>query len=148
MVEWKRCFKTRWKSCSTTICDERCGSLLVSICAVSCVAFNPKSGGGLAHSKTLACVRMRPANAKRLGVRQSSGAFALTLLVIFLGLFLWLPVSAQTDPSSKQRQRRIIFNNDGNEPVYLCKTASKEELLRSRTTPLIGTQVDSIFYCT
>jgi hypothetical protein len=46
------------------------------------------------------------------------------------------------------RPRRIIFNNDGNEPVYLCKTASKEELLRYRTAPLAGSQVDSIFYCT
>src|SRR5688572_26165898 len=46
------------------------------------------------------------------------------------------------------RQRRIIFNNDGNEPVYLCKTTSPEELLGYRTTPLAGTHVDSIFYCT
>lgn len=46
------------------------------------------------------------------------------------------------------RPRRIIFNNDGNEPVYFCKTVSKAELLRSRTAPLIGSQVDSIFYCT
>src|SRR5688572_1579698 len=46
------------------------------------------------------------------------------------------------------RQRRIIFNNDGNEPVYLCKTNSPEELLGYRTTPLAGTHVDSIFYCT
>jgi len=46
------------------------------------------------------------------------------------------------------RPRRIIFNNDGNEPVYLCKSASKEELLKARTSDLAGTQVDSIFYCT
>src|SRR5687768_9389867 len=46
------------------------------------------------------------------------------------------------------RQRRIIFNNDGNEPVYLCKTNSPEELLGYRTTPLLGSHVDSIFYCT
>ena len=49
---------------------------------------------------------------------------------------------------SINRQRRIIYNNDGNEPVYLCKTASKEELLGYRTTALAGSQVDSIFYCT
>jgi hypothetical protein len=107
-----------------------------------------KSPRGLAHSKTLRARQTQWYARQRPGVRQSSGAFASTLLVIFLSLFLWLLVSAQTDPSSKQRQRRIIFNNDGNEPVYLCKTATKEELLRSRTTPLIGTQVDSIFYCT
>ncbi len=46
------------------------------------------------------------------------------------------------------RQRRIIFNNDGNEPVYLCKSVSKDELLSHRTRALAGTQVDSIFYCT
>lgn len=46
------------------------------------------------------------------------------------------------------RQRRIIFNNDGNEPVYHCKVATAEELLRQRTSPLAESQVDSIFYCT
>jgi hypothetical protein len=46
------------------------------------------------------------------------------------------------------RPRRIIFNNDGNEPVYFCKSATAEGLLQPRTSPLIGSQVDSIFYCT
>jgi hypothetical protein len=46
------------------------------------------------------------------------------------------------------RTRRIIFDNDGNEPVYLCKEATREALLAPRTTPLADTQVDSIFYCT
>jgi hypothetical protein len=46
------------------------------------------------------------------------------------------------------RPRRIIFNNDGNEPVYLCRSVSKDELLEHRTRGLVGTQVDSIFYCT
>jgi hypothetical protein len=47
-----------------------------------------------------------------------------------------------------ERQRRVIFNNDGNEPVYLCKDTTPEELLKYRTTPLAGSQVDSLFYCT
>jgi len=47
-----------------------------------------------------------------------------------------------------ERQRRVIFNNDGNEPVYLCKNTTAEELLSHRTTPLAGSQVDSLFYCT
>jgi hypothetical protein len=47
-----------------------------------------------------------------------------------------------------ERPRRVIFNNDGNEPVYLCKTTSPEELLSYRTAPLAGTHVDAIFYCT
>jgi hypothetical protein len=46
------------------------------------------------------------------------------------------------------RPRRIIFNNDGNEPVYFCKAVSSDELLNCRTRDLVGTQVDSIFYCT
>ena len=50
--------------------------------------------------------------------------------------------------AAANRPRRIIFNNDGNEPVYYCNAATAEELLRSRTAALVGTQVDSIFYCT
>lgn len=46
------------------------------------------------------------------------------------------------------RQRRIILNNDGNEPAYLCKDTTPEELLKHRTTPLAGSQVDSLWYCT
>jgi hypothetical protein len=45
------------------------------------------------------------------------------------------------------RQRRVIFNNDGAEPVVLMKTASAQEFLDLRTSALAGTQVDSIFYC-
>lgn len=46
------------------------------------------------------------------------------------------------------RQRRIIFNNDGDEPVYECKKPTPEALLACRTTGLLGSHVDSIFYCT
>ncbi|MBM3334671.1 hypothetical protein FJY63_08420, partial [Candidatus Sumerlaeota bacterium] len=46
------------------------------------------------------------------------------------------------------RQRRIIFNNDGDDIVYECKAPTAEALLRCRTTALLGSQVDSIFYCT
>ncbi|MFH1268017.1 MAG: family 10 glycosylhydrolase [Planctomycetota bacterium] len=46
------------------------------------------------------------------------------------------------------RKRRIIFNNDGCDAVYFCDKATPETLLESRTTALLGTQVDSIFYCT
>jgi len=47
-----------------------------------------------------------------------------------------------------ERQRRVIFNNDGNEPVYLCRDTTPAELLRHRTAALTGSQVDSLFYCT
>ena len=53
-----------------------------------------------------------------------------------------------TRQGAVNRTRRIIFNNDGNEPVYFCKSATEEALLRARTTALVGSQVDSIFYCT
>ncbi|QDT32916.1 glycoside hydrolase family 10 protein [Thalassoglobus polymorphus] len=47
------------------------------------------------------------------------------------------------------QKRRLIFNNDGNEPVYLCEDdVSAEGLLKHRTTPLAGTQLDTLFYCT
>ncbi len=45
------------------------------------------------------------------------------------------------------RQRRVIFNNDGSESAMMMKTASAQELLDLRTSALAGTQVDSIFYC-
>ena len=46
------------------------------------------------------------------------------------------------------RRRRIIFNNDGGETAVLMKSPSAQELLDLRTTPLLGSEVDSIFYCT
>ncbi len=46
------------------------------------------------------------------------------------------------------KTRRIIFNNDGNEPVYYLDEATEEAFLACRTTPLVGFQVDAIFYCT
>ena len=48
------------------------------------------------------------------------------------------------------RRRRIIMNNDGND-VRRAATLTpfkKEDLFAQRTTGLIGSQVDSIFYCT
>ncbi len=46
------------------------------------------------------------------------------------------------------RRRRIIFNNDGGD-FYLGKNdGTAAALLANRTTPLLGSQVDSIFYCT
>jgi len=78
-------------------------------------------------------------------------------------LGLWLAALPATGQESSERlaelrslrrqaaakRRRLIFNNDGNEPVYLCRDdVSAEGLLAHRTTPLAGTQVDTIFYCT
>lgn len=46
------------------------------------------------------------------------------------------------------RKRRIILNNDGNEPVYLSQAPTADEILRHRTAPFLGSQVDTVFYCT
>ena len=48
------------------------------------------------------------------------------------------------------RRRRMIMNNDGND-VRVAATITpfqQEDLFEQRTTGLIGSQVDSIFYCT
>lgn len=44
------------------------------------------------------------------------------------------------------RQRRLIFNNDGDDVIYTKKEPTAEALLALRTSPLLGSQVDSIFY--
>ncbi len=49
---------------------------------------------------------------------------------------------------AKQRKRRIIFNNDGNDCVNKPNDPkTKEQFLKYRTAALAGSQVDSIFYC-
>ena len=46
------------------------------------------------------------------------------------------------------RRRRIVMNNDGNDCRHLDVEPSVESFLNSRTAPLVGSQVDAIFYCT
>jgi hypothetical protein len=46
------------------------------------------------------------------------------------------------------RRRRMIFNNDGNEAVHQMTRPSADDFLKCRTAGLVGSQVDSIFYCT
>jgi len=72
------------------------------------------------------------------------------------------PVKADEEPAGKEklkqmresrkkaahRRRRIIFNNDGDDAVYCLDEATPKALLDARTTPLLGSQVDTIFYCT
>ena len=55
----------------------------------------------------------------------------------------------QAREKALNRKRTVIYNNDGNEP-YLWptnKTFSIVEFLDMRTTPVLGSQVDSVFYC-
>ncbi len=50
--------------------------------------------------------------------------------------------------NARDRPRRVLFNNDGGEPVVEMKTPTAQEFLDCRTTKLAGTHVDTIFYCT
>jgi len=50
--------------------------------------------------------------------------------------------------AAAHRKRRIIFNNDGDDACYYNKKGTPEALLEIRTTPLAGSQVDTIFYST
>lgn len=51
---------------------------------------------------------------------------------------------------ARQRTRRMIMNNDGNDINRLPEEVevTPEVFLKQRTTPLIGSQVDAVFYCT
>lgn len=46
-----------------------------------------------------------------------------------------------------KRRRRIIFNNDGDD-IWATGADTIEKFLAVRHTPLLNTQVDSIYYCT
>ena len=49
--------------------------------------------------------------------------------------------------AAKNRKRRLIYNSDGGD-MYGYNFSSVDEFLRRRTDRAVGTQVDSIFYCT
>ena len=49
--------------------------------------------------------------------------------------------------AAADRPRTLIFNNDGNEPVFELTEPTAENLLARRTAPLAGSGVRSIFYC-
>ncbi len=57
-----------------------------------------------------------------------------------------LPTLRKLRKEAAHRQRRMIFNNDGDDVIYTKKEPTAEALLALRTTPLLGSQVDSIFY--
>src|SRR5687767_8414480 len=48
--------------------------------------------------------------------------------------------------AANERTRRVIFNNDGDEPFHIANP-TVEDLLNLRTSALPGTHVDSIFFC-
>lgn len=50
-------------------------------------------------------------------------------------------------PQAARRRRRVIFNNDGDD-IWAEGADSTEAFLAVRHEPLLGTHVDSIYYCT
>lgn len=57
----------------------------------------------------------------------------------------------QQRKEAAHRKRRIIYNNDGDDLtafIRQCKQVTPDEFLSLRTSPVAGTQVDTIFYCT
>ncbi len=84
--------------------------------------------------------------------RRRCSRFRLGQLILFL---LWSTFGicagetmAELRQAAANRPRSLIFNNDGNEPVYFMADATAEALLAVRTEPLSDSQVDTIFYCT
>ena len=61
---------------------------------------------------------------------------------------LTLPALRKQRKAATHRKRRIIFNNDGDDACYYNKKGTPEGLLEVRTTPLQGSQVDTVFYST
>ncbi len=57
-----------------------------------------------------------------------------------------IDVLRQMRHEAAHRTRRMIFNNDGDDVIYTKKEPTAKALLALRTTPLAGSQVDSIFY--
>jgi len=56
----------------------------------------------------------------------------------------------QQRKEAAHRQRRIIYNNDGDDLtafIRQCKQVTPEEFLSLRTSAVAGTQVDTVFYC-
>ena len=53
---------------------------------------------------------------------------------------------ARMRQEAKGRRRRLIYNNDGND-LRPGKLSTPAEFLQQRVEPALGTQVDSIFYC-
>lgn len=77
------------------------------------------------------------------------------LLLAGLSMMFAAPAGEfKTDPGQKAlrkeaagRPRRILYNNDGNEPMHM-DAYSIDEFLALRTSRLAGAQVDTILYCT
>ncbi len=89
-------------------------------------------------------------------MRSIQMGWILTVLLTGSVLSYGAETAAKETPEMKaarkqaaHRTRRIIMNNDGNDARGLKEGEQKtpEAFLARRTTPLVGSQVDAIFYC-
>ncbi len=84
--------------------------------------------------------------------------FGAVFVVLTGGVVCWAAEGNATPLTEKtleavrkqaaQKPRRIIVNNDGNDVFRSDASSTPEGLLIARSTALVGTQVDAIFYCT
>ena len=74
-------------------------------------------------------------------------AHFLTTVFLLAAAFAIPEAKAETADTRPAKQRRMIFDNDGND-ARDAKTLSPEDVLAIRTAGLAGTQVDTIFFCT
>ena len=76
----------------------------------------------------------------------------LSALLLWAGMFACQPRPQPTDSlesarkAAVERQRRVIFNNDGDDLLHLDGPATAEKFLAVRTDHVAGTMVDSVFY--
>ncbi len=102
-------------------------------------------------------IAKRPHNGVKGSWSRSIASLALAILLVAVGATCVAAQQSATKPTSlaelKQqrkeaasRKRRVIFNNDGDDVIYTKKKPTAEALLAQRTTPLVGSQVDSVFY--
>ena len=76
----------------------------------------------------------------------------LPALLLWGGMFACRPPQQPTDnleaarKAAVERQRRVIFNNDGDDLLHLAGPATAEKFLSVRTDHAAGTMVDSVFY--
>lgn len=75
----------------------------------------------------------------------------LSALLLWAGMFACQPRPQPTDSlesarkAAVERQRRVIFNNDGDDLLHLAGPATAEKFLSVRTDHAAGTMVDSVF---
>ena len=116
---------------------------------------------GRAHAILHVVLHQRPQVGSQSGCLKDGPMRSLTILCLLAGMTAVgvLAADGLRPPKTLEalrlqrralahRKRRIIFNNDGDDAVYYNKAKTPEGMLEARTLPLVGSQVDTIFYST